>query len=263
MNKDKDREKRKEGIARKIEKLLALADPERNPSEAQVAAALKKAQELAMKHDLELSRLQEESFSADEIEEGFLWETGRPMTPWKKTLLGISCKLYQCMNLRKRGVGHKYEGGGRWRTSRRVIRYFIMGRPDDIRMATMTYTYLLDVCARNVRREYQEAKALGKERAFSHNSWSHGFADRIMERVTRELREHETASQEWGLVRVKKDGALTDYMKSKGYVGLNRPSKCRIRKSSYDRGREVGGRVDYRSPGRPRITTKGRLLTCG
>ena len=46
-----------EKIIDKINKLLAVADPSKNPSEAEVQAALLKAQELMVKHGLEMGDL--------------------------------------------------------------------------------------------------------------------------------------------------------------------------------------------------------------
>lgn len=167
----------KEEVLRKVKKLLALGDPEKNSNEFQVEEALRKARELLDRYQLDMSEVEfvQSEIIQDEIEYGGRNGQGtKGVPPW-----------YQVLT---RAVG-EYCDCGFYRTSGGRVKFY--GYKDDVEMAKAMLSYLQDVVDskggfRDRALVEYKSKGGSDTRAFV-NSYLVALATRILARL-REMR---------------------------------------------------------------------------
>jgi len=134
-------------IIEKVQKLLALSKSSNANEAANAAGAANKLIELhrISEADLELAGKVTEPVEEDD---GYIYETGK-LTPWKHILMNVLVQHY--------GLSHyndaDFSGG------RKVSRFKVFGRRDDIVVCRYMFTWLTTVCDRLVD---IEAKGMGR-----------------------------------------------------------------------------------------------------
>lgn len=120
----------KESAINLIRKLLALSTSS-NPNEAAAAAA--KAQELLLKHHLDMSMIETHEDEADMIaREDFVGGDG----VWQLSLMSAVAKAYLCRVVRTHERNPSAKG------AQFLKRYAVFGRPENIEITKYLYTYL-------------------------------------------------------------------------------------------------------------------------
>ena len=234
----------REKLIEKIRKLLALADSDRNESEAQVKAALVKAEELSRKYDIDLVRCGNFN-EREEVEDLKIWEGWSLPSP-KRLLAKASALLFNCDVLIDKTA--------------RPYQLLIVGTRKDAAIVMRTYTWLLN------KSVHLAAKAKKENRSLNVYPWRMGFAQRINDRVGYEIAQRRREemnggdNQIWGLVKASKKTRIDEWMRSKGVKTKMVKTHTRDPRS-YCMGKQAGDTLDYHQPNRNRFGTAAGLLT--
>lgn len=149
-----DREK----VLDKIEKLLSLANKAGSPEEA--AASLAKAHELLMKHQLEMAEVYSRIKSSD-----FGLYYTRVYSKWS-TILAQAVQLILPVRAMARGTNVGFAG-----------------TEEDVRVATMIFTYLYDTMEYGVKRLYRKTRKSGEQTSGLKTSYRAGFTYMVHQRA--------------------------------------------------------------------------------
>jgi hypothetical protein len=209
-------------ILDRVKKLLALAESD-NENEAAVAAGA--AQRLLLEYNLTISDLSKVTKEDSSIEEKAIDVQGR-LSAWRLTLCEGIVRAFGCRVLISKGYG---------KTSLLVV-----GAPNDVAVAQVTYEYLTDVVNKLTKRN-----ARGGGRTYA-NSYRRGVVARLQERLEEQTKQNKEDLQkkatEAGIALVlRKQQNLSDYMRK--FSGTYRSANASLDYGAYSSGYQDGDNV--------------------
>lgn len=151
--------KTKEEIIEKIKALLALGDSKRNDSEAEVQAAMLKAQELMVKYDISTEEVDEpesQEYAHEECEHK--WDYA-----YRVPLANVLAQNFRCM---------VYMHGKK---------ITFMGHPSDAKICKATFEYAYQFIQREGNRVYNRRYQMGLPTKGAFNSYASGFIQGLKE----------------------------------------------------------------------------------
>lgn len=153
----------KEEILKKIDKLLALAG--NNPNENEAIAAALKAQQLMVKHNIELAEVQGAEFGQEIIKEIYApKKSSHYVSKWKYSLSQIIAKNFCCKT---------------YSLGRDAIVFY--GYEKDAKIAHQVFGFLFETGNKLADRYYRKCKKEGKETKGILNTYLTGFCAGIKE----------------------------------------------------------------------------------
>lgn len=160
-NNTEDNEKR-ELVIRRIQKLLALSDKERNPNEAEAIAASVKAQKLLAKYHLDIVEVTGGEKKEGEDIKNLVIEVGKGKQ-WKYYLAQVIAKNYCCK---------EYQIG--------TEKFVFVGYESDALIARQVFFYLFNVGNKLANKYVQQQKKQGiVDTSGLYNSFCVGFVDGV------------------------------------------------------------------------------------
>lgn len=158
-----------ESVIRKVQKLLALADESRNPSEAEAIAASMKVQKLLAKYNLDIAEVTGEE-KKEEIEQ-VIADVGTGKK-WKYTLADVVAKSYCCKSF--------------CRGSEMIVFY---GFRSDVLIARRVFMYLFKVGNTLASNHIKQRKESGERRMDGvYNSFCLGFCNGVSSELEKNCR---------------------------------------------------------------------------
>lgn len=142
----------KENIIEKVKKLLSLADNNKNASEAEVSAALLKAQELMAKYDLSIADTTETKEQCKVVECEHKWDMG-----FRIPLATIIAKNFRCELML---------------TGKKIV---FFGFSTDAQIAKSVFESAYTFVLREGNKHYNKAYAMGLKTKGVFNSYAAGF----------------------------------------------------------------------------------------
>lgn len=146
-----------EKIISRVNRLLALADLEKNPSEQEAIAASMKVQELLAKYNLDIADVTGEE-KEEEIEHVCADIKGKGTIKWRALLANAVAESYRCKS---------YRFGSN--------RYIFFGFKSDAVIARRVFIYLINVCDKLGKSYVAEKKKKGYDTSGSLSSFYTGF----------------------------------------------------------------------------------------
>lgn len=193
--------KSREEIINLVQNLLALGDKTRNNSEAEVETALKKVQELLIKHNIDMAEViikDGEKVADISIGREIVFTLRRSsMSTWEKILVNIVGLATECQGY----VGKKYEplGSGRYSTINIVG---FVGEEFDRSIAKELYNFL-HLKIYSMSKRYPEC--------FQQRSFMEGFCNGLYARV-KEINDNTQKTEKYELACINKKSKIKDFM---------------------------------------------------
>ena len=230
-------------IIEKIQKLLAMTS---SPNEAEAMTAMKMAQELLQKHDLEVADVKariggqaepDESVGQEEVPNGM-----RTAPAWHGWILSGLAKANNCQS---------YSQGGS---------FYLIGKPHRVAVVKSLFSYLLDTVEREQKAAMVKAKGdpmsepnrYGTQR-YSWRKWSTDFKQGMASRIHKRLAEQAKVcgSGQVSALAVQNQATLARqeidaWMRSNG-MRLTRRTTHTRNSSGYGAGQSAGDRVGLNS----------------
>lgn len=177
-----------EKILSRVQKLLALATSS-NENEAQ--AAMLKAQELMMKHGLEMTDLESSETQQDrevvkEMGDDFI------SAPWKRQLVHIVADNFRC-----KSFFYNYKG---------KLRAVFMGLKEDAMVAKAVYAFALKDIDKGMYRTYRKFRDSGKDAKGVRGDYVTGYLKGLTEKFWEQIDKNS-----WGLVVVTPPEVTKEY----------------------------------------------------
>jgi hypothetical protein len=185
-----------EGIIRKIQKLFNLAN-NATGNEVQASAALAKAHELLMAHNLSLAVVQDTVVKGG-VQNGtaVTEEARKPITikrsamyKWQRRMWGTLAHVNHCFHwvhdVKDGNHKHKSRWDDGYKTARWVKRHVILGRESNVIVVNLMGEYLCDTIERLC--PYAPVDRLSRAAV----SWREGVADRLTERLVDQQEQEE------------------------------------------------------------------------
>ena len=209
----------KDKILDKVKKLLALAESD---NENEAAAAAGAAQRLLLEHNLTISDVSKVTQEDATIEEKAVDVQGR-LSAWRLSLCEGVATALGCRVLISKGYG---------KTS-----LLIVGAPNDVCVAQVTYEYLIGVVDKLTR---QNARGWGRTYA---NSYRQGIVARLQERLRAQTKQNkeelkEKATEVGTALVLRKEQNLSDYMNK--FKGTYRSGNSSLDYGAYSSGYQDG-----------------------
>jgi Protein of unknown function (DUF2786) len=183
-----------DNIIKKIQALLEMGKRGTNhdgsSNEAEALLAMQKAHELLAKYNLSLAQLEDANKESKAVAGGKRVKqktTRSAMYKWQKDLWSTLCDVNYCWHWVQTVSEDRIRYGGV--QTRQVKRHFILGREENVAAVIAMGDYLCDTIER-----LQPFGVAGRM-STSANSWREGCADRLMERLRRQEREEQAASE--------------------------------------------------------------------
>jgi len=178
-------------ILKRIAKLLALSDAQRNTSEAEASLAAAKAQELLQEYNLTLADIEAGNGSTDEGAQRDKKTVGKhsAMYAWQTRLMETIAEGNFCLHrVRKEIDTDNVKRGQKGGT---VNRHQLVGRKVNVEASQMMYAYLLGAMDRLV----VDAGYSHSNRTREYHCWLEGCADRLADRLKAKYQASREASQ--------------------------------------------------------------------
>lgn len=246
----------REKITNRIRKLLALADNNNSVEEAALAAS--RAQELMLRHQIEVADVEqtdEEEAAANELVIGEFFE-GRQRSPWKARLWWGTCAAYNCDAYVWNGSSHT----NRAKKEKHTVRYAAAGRKANIEAATYTYKWLKKVILVLAQKEYHHsARRLIR-------SFCIGAAEMVAERLKVNRKDIYRSVSSTALIRADEDlssikAAAPDLFKETGLnVGPGKGSATHVESGAYHSGRAAGADIPLQQDSAPQLREAPKQL---
>lgn len=175
---------------KKLRQLAAMLELANHPGtpENEVQAALLRAQELMMKHDISISEIEESQLKPDETPLDYLVDAQDGRCWWKEALANIVASNFRCIPYFHIGRG-THPGTGVF--LRNLIRTHFVGRTDDAQVAAAVY--VATVCAvQNLGNTYiatefiRDPLAAGRRKTVR-DSYYAGFIDGLRSAFERQV----------------------------------------------------------------------------
>lgn len=204
----------------KIRKLMALST---SSNEHEAAAAAAKAQELLLKHNLDVSVLssKEEQPTATKVD-----FTLGDTAAWLAQLVnGVAESHFCCIVLSYRWKGH---------TTKRERVFYMFGRPENVEVARYMSEYLHGTIMRL-------ARATRGSNAYQ-NAFRHGCVQTVVQRLRAGMKKFEAESSDTrALVVVLNEAAVA--LKDQTFPELSKGRRSRFGYDGYEAGREAGKNI--------------------
>ena len=225
-----------DAVIDKLRKIIAMSDSAKsigNLAEAEAFAT--KAQELLLKHKLDMSDVE---FSAEELNEPVLSEVleadelldmthKQRQDKWIGILISAVTKANFC-----RALGY-----------RRSNRYTVVGRASDRQAATELFQYLSKAAIEMAPREALAHGAINTKKSFI-SAFKLGFASAIARRLTVKAAELKAGAQVQGLIRIDQMTRATDDKFKELFPNTQNARVTRARNyTGYQAGRTYGTAV--------------------
>jgi hypothetical protein len=212
-------------IVEKIRKLFAMAERSHgNEAEAQVAMG--KAQELLVKHNLDIATVQEHSKKNGTAADSGKWDYAKvnrsAMYEWQQQLVNTIATCNFCVHwitteTQEYNKRDRYDGGT-MKAYRTVKRHKILGREVNVAVVLSMVDYLFETIERLLEEPFPNNKDRLSRSAIS---WRMGVAERLRERIQskyNEMRKADYATQgeqaystALAIVRVDKAEEIANY----------------------------------------------------
>lgn len=157
--------KSRDQVLEQVQKLLRLADADKNSSESEASTAMQLAHELLEQHGLDMAEVHMEEDSGWDVID---WkdEPKSQYDTWNKTLGFAATLLFNCQ---------PYISRCGWNKTReyRLVSFGIIGESTDVAMAREVWPWLVKTC-RRLARAYG-----GKGWNSTHRSFAEAFATRV------------------------------------------------------------------------------------
>lgn len=153
-------------VAKKLKKLLALA--ERAGTQAEAENAMAKVQAILTRHNITLAELPEEE---KEIPDVYTVDTGRKRN-WKVGVLGALAELYYC-----RAIFVKRSG------------CILIGKPGNVAVTTQIFNTVVNICEKLVKEKITDVYPASQDRKAVISQFKNGFGYGISRKAQILLRE--------------------------------------------------------------------------
>lgn len=231
-------------VISKVQKLLNLSVSS-NANEAATATAL--ANKLIDQYRLSEADLNQELNDNPLMEDsGFLYETGK-ITRWKSNLASVIVKHYGCAAFNS----VIYPNG------RKVSRYKLVGRKQDIEIAKYMFNWLLLECLR-----LSELNAKGNGRVFV-SSYCEGFVSGLGTKLKESRKEAGEGFASSAMVKLdSREKESFDFMMANYKLkDAKAQSQRRVDGEAFRKGFDEGKKVNLHNPGNSLGSEKTKYLT--
>ncbi len=236
----------KESTISLIRKLLALSENNNSPEEAAAAAA--KAQELLLKHNLDMSMIETHEDEADMIaRENFTGGDG----VWQLNLMGAVARAYLCRVIRT----HERNPSTKPGAADYLKRYAVFGRPENIEITKYLYTYL----QREIKRLCAEATPLGADKSFA-AAFRVGAVVTIKAKLEEGKRKFEASSDASRALIVVNDAALSTRIEQDFPDLKDAKTRKNLSAAGYYAGREAAQNIQIRTGIAAQRSQTGQVL---
>lgn len=215
----------------KIRKLLEFS-VENGATEGEVENAIKLAQRLMMKHNLEQKDIEITSKDINVTVVPSTW-TGRTIMvetrAFENRLLTLFGKMYSCMIIIKRSPITKTDS------------YEVVGLPEDRKIVVDLYNSILPQVRTLSRKRYKESDKSLSEFKFT-TSYQSGFVEGMREKMTADRATFGKASErkDFELIVVKKETLVTEWVANNMNIKKGKSKPVEIDPATFEKGKEDG-----------------------
>lgn len=223
-------------IIEKIAKLLRLADEHSGGTEAERDLAMKRAQEMMLKHNLDYAKITGGLQSAEgDVADHNIMVKGA-MNQWRLKLLA-SIGAVTFVNVISFNLGKHHK------------RVMLVGRPDNLAFTTRLFEALVPWLETECKIAVKDEEKLRGDEFFNPRAFKRSFMESAAYRIHGRLQETRRATKVGTDLVRNEDAANRQHLESLGIKVRRSSARGSGEAAGHRAGREAGGRADL-SPGR-------------
>jgi len=221
----------------KVRKLMEFKS-ETGATESEIENAMKLAQKLMIKHNIEDKDLQ---LTTNDINTSIIqstWKDGMEARSFEINLLGVLAKTFICKIIRFRDEKYIKETGKFTTTDS----YKVVGLEEDRKVLVDTYESLLVQIRNLVKTRYKESDKSISQFKFT-TSYQAGFLTGLSNKLAADKEQFlqlEGSRETYGLIVVKKDALIEEFVKMTMSIKSIKMKGSDLDPSAYNKGKEDG-----------------------